>query len=80
MSGPFTSLGKQVLVNGKHFADAATVENAADMVWFLNRYPVLHEAASNYLHAMSDRTARIAASALREALSAIPPSPSSEAA
>lgn len=73
MSAPFTHTGKQVFANGKHFADAATVENASDMVWFLNRYPVLHTAASNYFHAVTDRTARLAAPALSEALSALPP-------
>lgn len=68
MSGEFYNLGKQVLLNGKHYADAASVEVAEQIVYAGNTLPKLFHAAHAYFHATTDRTSRLAAPALSEAL------------
>ena len=67
----FEALGKEILANGVHYADAADLKAAEFIVTALNErvaFARLHKAAHAYLHAASERTARIAAAELREAL------------
>lgn len=72
MTAPsFTSLGKQVLERGCHYADACNPLAAQAIADALNALPAfhrLHSAAHAYLHASSDRTARLTAEPLRAAL------------
>lgn len=74
MSTPrFEAHGKQVLRDGKHFADAADPAGAALIADTLSGqadFVRLHSAAQAYLRAASERTARIAAADLRDALDA----------
>ena len=74
----FTHVGKQVLANGHHYADAADVTAAECIVEALNgrnEHRRLRKAASDYFHATTDRTSRMAAPALRDALASHAPSP-----
>jgi hypothetical protein len=72
MSAPrFEAHGKQVFRDGEHFADAADTKAAQLIVETMKSsagFARLHRAAEAYLRAASERTARIAAADLREAL------------
>lgn len=63
----FTRMGKQILANGYHYADASDERAAEFILEALNAadaYERLHKAASDYFRAASDRTSRHAAPAL----------------
>lgn len=76
MSGPtYTHVGKEVLRDGKHFADAADLFSAIAITNALNagaEHDRLRKAADDYLHAVTNRTAAMAAKNLRDALAILP--------
>lgn len=65
-SGAYTSTGKQVLRDGKHYADAASNEAAQDIVDMMNLPAWLDERAERFSKARSTaRFMRALASDLR---------------
>lgn len=76
MSGPFSHLGKQVLCNGEHFADARDAVAASAITVALNDRPLLTEvyhAAHDYLHSVHRTSTWVASQRLSAALKAACP-------
>lgn len=67
----YTTMGKEVLADGAHFADAMSPEDADRIALAMNNLWPLHDAARAYFFAASNRTSALTAPALRDALNAV---------